>query len=40
MEKNIIQILRAEQIDMCLVESKASGDPLIQDLYKGGITSV
>jgi predicted phage terminase large subunit-like protein len=25
---------------MCLVEAKASGDPLIQDLYKGGIKAI
>lgn len=31
---------KGRHIDMCLVEAKASGDPLIQDLYKGGIPAV
>ena len=31
---------RGRKIDLCLVEAKASGDPLIQDLYKGGIRAI
>jgi predicted phage terminase large subunit-like protein len=36
-EKDHNPKFKGRQIDMCLVEAKASGDPLIQDLYKGGI---
>lgn len=31
---------RGRKIDLCLVEAKASGDPLIQDLHKGGIRAI
>ena len=31
---------KGRQIDMCLVEAKASGDPLIQDLHAGGIPAM
>lgn len=27
-------------VDMCLIEAKASGDPLIQDLYRAGISAI
>ena len=32
--------LKGRQPDLCLVEAKASGDPLIQDLSKGGIRAI
>ena len=31
---------KGRQPDLCLVEAKASGDPLIQDLAAGGISAV
>ncbi len=33
-------IFKGKQVDMCLIEAKASGDPLIQDLAAGGIRAV
>ena len=38
--KSVILSLKAAQPDLCLVEAKASGDPLIQDLAAGGIRAV
>jgi predicted phage terminase large subunit-like protein len=31
---------RGREINMCLIEAKASGDPLIQDLYTAGIRAI
>lgn len=31
---------KGRNVDMCLVEAKASGDPLIQDLFRGGIRAI
>jgi len=31
---------KGRNVDMCLVEAKASGDPLIQDLIRGGIGAI
>jgi len=32
--------IQCRAVDLCLVEAKASGDPLIQDLHRGGIRAV
>lgn len=37
-EKN--PAFKGRPIDMCLIESKATGDPLIRDLARGGITAI
>ena len=31
---------KGRPVDMCLIEAKASGDPLIQDLVRGGIRAI
>jgi phage terminase large subunit-like protein len=32
--------LKGRPVDMCLVEAKASGDPLIQDMHRAGIRAI
>jgi phage terminase large subunit-like protein len=31
---------QGRQVDMCLIEAKASGDPLLQDLYAAGVRAI
>lgn len=33
-------LFKGRPVDMCLIEAKASGDPLIQDLAAGGIRAI